>query len=390
MTKDKDLVNKYLKKIVTSRHFSKSKINCDLLTYLVEASLENKNPKEYTIGVELFGKKYSDTEKQDSNIRVYIHNIRKKLADYYENEGSKDPVVFVVEKGKYRVRFDSPKDHRKPKAKPFLFPFVISVLALVVAVVVLFNVSKKTSNPWKKLPLWQEFAENEKPTLLVLGDYFVFNGTLPTGNNGIFRDFGINSETDYEHLLDKNPDLVKTISKSSLTYLSKMAVFCESEIYKVFAQTGGTINVKLSSDLQPDDIKNNNIIYIGNYKNLGLFENLVKEMTFSFGISSSATQYIFSSDPCAEIFEPQSDRAKQNDYALVIKSKEFSGNHILLFLSTIDIGNISVVNQMTNSEYMKQFYREHLKTLNSEEFKALYKVDGINKTDLSFELIKVE
>ncbi|WP_346859281.1 hypothetical protein [uncultured Draconibacterium sp.] len=360
------------------------------MTYLVEASLENKNPKEYTIGVELFGKKYSDTEKQDSNIRVYIHNIRKKLADYYENEGSKDPVVFVVEKGKYRVRFDSPKDHRKPKAKPFLFPFIISVLALVVAVVVLFNVSKKTSNPWKKLPLWQEFAENEKPTLLVLGDYFVFNGTLPTGNNGIFRDFGINSETDYEHLLDKNPDLVKTISKSSLTYLSKMAVFCESEIYKVFAQTGGTINVKLSSDLQPDDIKNNNIIYIGNYKNLGLFENLVKEMTFSFGISSSATQYIFSSDPCAEIFEPQSDRAKQNDYALVIKSKEFSGNHILLFLSTIDIGNISVVNQMTNSEYMKQFYREHLKTLNSEEFKALYKVDGINKTDLSFELIKVE
>jgi hypothetical protein len=390
MTKDKNLINKHLKKIVTSRHFSKSKINCDLLTYLVEATLEDKNPKEYTIGVELFGKKYSDTEKQDSNIRVYIHNIRKKLADYYENEGSKDPIVFVVEKGKYRVRFDSPKDHRKPKSKPYLLPFIITTVALIAAVIVLFNISNKTSNPWKKLPLWQEFAENEKPTLLVLGDYFVFNGTLPTGNNGIFRDFGINSETDYEHLLDKNPELVKTISKSSLTYLSKMAVFCESEIYKVFAQTGGTINVKLSSDLQPDDIKDNNIIYIGNYKNLGLFENLVKEMTFSFGITSAATQYIFSSDPCAEIFEPESDRAKQNDYALVIKSKEFSGNHILLFLSTMDIGNISVVNQMTNSEYVKQFYQKHLKTLNSDEFKALYNVDGINKTDLSFELIKVE
>lgn len=388
MITDKKLIDKHLKKITSSRHFSKSKINCDLLTYLVESSLENKNPKEYTIGVELFGKKYSNAQKQDSNIRVYIHNIRKKLAEYYENEGSKDPVIFVVEKGKYRVRFDSPKDHRKPKSKPYLLPFIVAMSALLFTVILLFSISKKATNPWEDLPLWQDFAESDTPTLLVLGDYFVFNGALPTGRNGIFRDFNINSEVDYEHLLDKNPELVKTISKSNLTYLSKMSVFCESEIHKVFAQTGATINVKLSSDLQPDDLKNNNIIFIGNYKNLGLFENLVKEMTFSFSIST--TQYIFSSDPCAEIFEPKNDNTKQEDYALVIKSKEFSGNQILLFLSTKDIGNISVVNQMTNPDYMNDFYQKHPKQLNSEEFKALYKVEGINKTDLSFELIKVE
>ena len=390
MTNDKNLIFKHLKKIISSRHFVKSKISCDLLTYLTETSLEGKNPKEFTIGVELFGKKYEDSEKQDSNIRVYIHNVRKKLKEYYAEEGSKDPVIFVVEKGKYRVRFDSPRDHRKPIKNKFLIPFLISLLALLTVSFLLIKRSSTKSNPWKELPVWQKFADSEKSTLLVLGDYFVFNGVLPTGNNGIYRDFSINSEVEYEHLLDKNPELVKNLSKSNLTYLSKMAVFCQSQIYKVFAQTGGTINVKLSSDLQPDDLKNNNIIFVGNYKNMGLFENIIKDMNFSFGISSSANQFIFSSDPCAQTYEPGNSSNKETDYALVIHADGFSDNHFLLFLSTQDIGNISTVNQLTNVTYLSQFNKENLQPLGSSQFKALYKVEGINKTDLTFELIKVE
>lgn len=390
MIQDKNLINKLLSKITSSRHFVKSKISCDLLTYLVDASLEGKKPKEYTIGVDLFGKKYEDSEKQDSNIRVYIHNVRKKLKDYYADEGSKDPIIFVVEKGKYRVRFDSPKNHRPATNNLFLVPFLASLGALIIVGFLLYQKYREQNNVWQDLPVWQKFAENEKSTLLVLGDYFVFNGLLPTGNTGIFRDFSINSEVEYEHFLDKNPELIKTLSKSRLTYLSKMAAFCQSHIYKVFAQTKGDIDIKLSSDLQPDDLKNYNIIFVGNYKNMGLFENIVKDMNFSYGISNTTTQYIFSYDPCAEIFQPDYEANKEIDYALVINIEGFSGNQFLLFLSTQDIGNISVVNQLTNPDYLRQFQNEQLKETDANNFKALYKVEGINKTDLSFELIRVD
>lgn len=114
MTIDNNLINKYLEKILISRHFNKSKISCDLLSYLVNASLTGKNPKEFTIGIELFGKKYNDS-KQDSNIRVYIHNVRKKLKDYYVEDGKKDPVIFEIEKGKYRVNFISRKEIKSTK-----------------------------------------------------------------------------------------------------------------------------------------------------------------------------------------------------------------------------------------------------------------------------------
>ena len=106
MNFDRELINRQLKKIIESRHFNKSKISCDLLEYLVSTSLEEKSPKEFTIGIELFGKKYGEETKPDANIRVYIHNLRKKLNDYYEEEGSKDPLVFEIEKGKYTVEKD--------------------------------------------------------------------------------------------------------------------------------------------------------------------------------------------------------------------------------------------------------------------------------------------
>lgn len=390
MIPDKELIDNCLNKIVTSKYFVKSKISCDLLVYLTQATLEGKNPKEYTIGIELFGKKYDEETKPDSNIRVYIHNVRKKLKEYYENEGSKDPIILAIEKGKYKVRFETPIKQSKYFKHVFLIPFLLSISALGIVSFYFIKNSEKHVNKWKDLPVWQDFSDNGKNTLLVLGDYFVFSGILPTGHLGVFRDFSINSQTDFEHLLDKNPDLVQSVSKSNLTYLSKMAVFCQSNIYKVFAQTGGPIDVKLSSDLQPDDLKNNNIIFVGNYKNMGLFENLIKEMKFSFEISHLHDQYIFAPFRSAGASSESTNNNKETDYALVISTEGFSHNRLLFFLSTKDIGNISTVNLLTNAEYLKSFVKDKLQSLDPNNFKALYKVEGINKTDLSFELIRVE
>lgn len=387
---DRSLINSHLEKVLQSRYFRKSKISCDLLEYLVHASLEEKNPKEFTIGVELFGKKYDHEAKQDSNIRVYIHHVRKKLTQYYENEGAKDPVIFEIERGKYTVRFKTPKDFAKNKHRSYLIPFLLSMAGLLATLFFLLTGNREKPNKFRQLPIWHEMAQNKKKTLLVLGDYFVFHGMLPTGKTGVYRDFSINSEADYEYLLDKKPELIKTISKSNLTYLSKMAAFCESDIYKVFAQTGGEIDVKLLSDIQPTDLKDFNIIFIGNYKNMGIFENLVREMSFTFSISNASIPYIISNDPCARVYEPQSDKLKEEDYALVINASGYSDNRFLLFLSSQDIGNISTVKQLTQHEYLKHFQEEQLKPLELIDFKALYKVEGINKTDLSFELIHIE
>ncbi|MGD9931805.1 MAG: helix-turn-helix domain-containing protein, partial [Mangrovibacterium sp.] len=75
-------------RILGSTAFSKSTVNRELLKYLVQASMNGENPKEFQIAADVFGKKMNSGK--EVNIRVYIHNLRKKLEEYYQTEGKED------------------------------------------------------------------------------------------------------------------------------------------------------------------------------------------------------------------------------------------------------------------------------------------------------------
>ena len=112
---ERDEIHQQLRKITESEIFSRSGINVNLLLLLVKATLDKEKLKEAAIGTELFGKSY-DPVKNDTKVRVYVHNLRKKLAAYYETEGKKDPIIFEIEKGQYWITFAERvrvKNHRK-------------------------------------------------------------------------------------------------------------------------------------------------------------------------------------------------------------------------------------------------------------------------------------
>lgn len=83
--------------------------------------------KEYTIGVEAFGRSQDFDPKTDTIVRVQIHRLRQKLREYYDSEGQRDPILVDIPKGHYLPRFEaataassepdkSPKDPRKGTA----------------------------------------------------------------------------------------------------------------------------------------------------------------------------------------------------------------------------------------------------------------------------------
>jgi hypothetical protein len=63
--------------------------------------------KEYTIGVEAFGRKHDFDPKTDTIVRVQIHRLRQKLKEYYDAEGSHDPILIEIPKGHYLPSFES-------------------------------------------------------------------------------------------------------------------------------------------------------------------------------------------------------------------------------------------------------------------------------------------
>src|SRR6202041_1276054 len=88
--------------------FETSEVHRKLLQYLAEKSLngEADRLKEYTIGLEAFGKPPTYDPKHDSIVRLQVGRLRQKLATYYQSEAAGDRVVVNLPKGAFKLNFE--------------------------------------------------------------------------------------------------------------------------------------------------------------------------------------------------------------------------------------------------------------------------------------------
>jgi len=98
-----------IQRIVSSKAFKTSEVHRNLLTYLAEKSLagEAHTLKEYTVGLDVFGKPASYDPRQESVVRMHVGRLRQKLAEYYRTDGTGDPIIVDLPKGGFAVTFDA-------------------------------------------------------------------------------------------------------------------------------------------------------------------------------------------------------------------------------------------------------------------------------------------
>jgi hypothetical protein len=96
-----------INRIVSGRTFSNSRLHRDLLGYLAAKTVAGEAGalKEYTVGIELFGKPESYDPRQESVVRVHVGRLRQRLIDYYRAEGLDDPLVVDLPRGGYSLTF---------------------------------------------------------------------------------------------------------------------------------------------------------------------------------------------------------------------------------------------------------------------------------------------
>ena len=80
-----------------------------LLAYLAEksASGEADHLKEYTVGVDAFGKPAEYDPRHDSIVRLQAGRLRQKIAEYYRTEGKDDPIIIDLPKGHFRLQCET-------------------------------------------------------------------------------------------------------------------------------------------------------------------------------------------------------------------------------------------------------------------------------------------
>ena len=104
---DYELERSEIDVVLASGIFSRAPNLVHILTYICAKHFEGASEeiKEYNIAVEALGRPADFDQKRDSIVRVEAHRLRKRLREYYENEGAGHVCQIEIPPGQYAPRF---------------------------------------------------------------------------------------------------------------------------------------------------------------------------------------------------------------------------------------------------------------------------------------------
>ncbi|MGB7168918.1 MAG: hypothetical protein WBD32_07925, partial [Acidobacteriaceae bacterium] len=87
---DLEAAREELQAVLQSKAFRPAPTLAGLLSYLCEKRIagDTSQIKEYSIGVDVFHRGPDFNQESDSIVRVEINRLRKRLAEYYAQEGA--------------------------------------------------------------------------------------------------------------------------------------------------------------------------------------------------------------------------------------------------------------------------------------------------------------
>jgi len=137
-------VREQLARVLASGAFARASRSEKLLTYLVEQTLAGRAHylKEYTLGVDAFGRGADFDPRSDPIARVEASRLRSKLELYYATDGKANPVVIALPKGSYvpvfgsRPAADADAGRKPPRAARFAWLGTAAAVGAAIAVAV--------------------------------------------------------------------------------------------------------------------------------------------------------------------------------------------------------------------------------------------------------------
>ena len=103
-------VRRQLDRLLSDPHFSHSRRFPDFLRFVVQHTLAGQTDtlKERTLGIEVFGKEADYDTSTDPIVRVTAAEIRKRIAQYYQEPGREGELRITLPSGTYVPKFDWP------------------------------------------------------------------------------------------------------------------------------------------------------------------------------------------------------------------------------------------------------------------------------------------
>jgi hypothetical protein len=200
---DKTAILEQLDRLVGNPYFHHSKRYPSFLKFIVVETLAGRaeNLKERTLGIEVFGREPDYDTTNDPIVRVTAAEIRKRIAQYYQEPGHEGEIRLSLPSGSYIPHFTKPasdtvstaeptpepEPEELPKpavvtAEPNLVPatgsFVPRKLLVVTVVAALLIVSAALWQIFRSSPIddfWRPFVTSDYPVLFCIADQSHFS-----------------------------------------------------------------------------------------------------------------------------------------------------------------------------------------------------------------------
>lgn len=380
-----------IERIVQSNSFGRSQIYVDLLKYLVDCTEQGNIPKETTIGSQLFGSNAAD-DYDSAKVRVYVYNLRKKLKQYYQYEGKSEALVLTIPKGSYKVELVKKEPKAMTSAKKTKAYTLIPLVALgasLLANIYFWYQKEITNRSFNVLPenqYWGDFFESDKPTLVVIGDLFIYAEYDKIRDmTRTIRGSGLNSEAEFDEYKENLQDTTRELSKLTYTYLIKNTTACIETLTRLFFSQHKSFQTQVVTRMDVKDLHDHNIIFIGMQKTAGMLNNYFLSSKFKH-LSESTFTYEDPASNTSRRFSPEGDPdAYHTDYGLVAKFPGPNNNTIFMFGGLWDTSVYEGLKNFTEPNKLKDL--ENLMTSQFGEvpqyFEVLFEVSGIDRTELT-------
>jgi hypothetical protein len=207
---DRTAILAHLERILANPLFKNSKRYPNLLRYVVEQTLDGHpgELKERTLGVEVFGREPNYDTNLDPVVRTTAAEIRKRLAQYYQDPNHESDIRIDLPLGSYAAKFQLPAERPAPVATvpavilpqtvvapPAALPgpvtrprrtsrIVVITVAVIAAAALLWVRGRLPRSASDRL--WGPVLDSSSPVLLCVGQrpFVGFSATEPKSAEG--------------------------------------------------------------------------------------------------------------------------------------------------------------------------------------------------------------
>jgi len=308
-----------IEKVLHSVAFSRSDSSRLLLKFIVEKSLSGNldSIKEYTIATEALGRPPDFDPKADSIVRIQVQRLRKKLEEYYSDEGGEDPIRIVIPSGHYIPEFRTHPEPSPPKKDDDLVVpsppdrpaagrmlshrFLVGVVVGLVGALAIIGLylsrgsgpkasALASSLPSSLVPLWGVFAPPNAPPLIVYSnamfltdDYGDVYRVLVSSNHPLPIGAKVPSLSGLEYV---SPALPK---RGNLRYFDLYTgtgeVVAAVKIARLLSAQNQDVSVERSGLVSYDNIRGGNVIFLGSSAEDAVLEKLPIDAELVFDLS---------------------------------------------------------------------------------------------------------